>query len=101
MHVRNLLQALLEKTKKGRSSMQITIREQEVLCLVLCGHTNKEIAEALNISGYTVRDHVSSILRKKKAKTRAILLAKYLPKARIKKLQPPTSVGLCIEAGSR
>jgi DNA-binding NarL/FixJ family response regulator len=39
-------------------------RELEVLELVAAGHTNKEIALHLDISNQTVKNHVSSILRK-------------------------------------
>jgi DNA-binding NarL/FixJ family response regulator len=39
-------------------------REIEVLELVAAGRTNKEIAVKLNISNQTVKNHISSILRK-------------------------------------
>lgn len=39
-------------------------RELEVLDLVAAGRTNKEIAQQLDISNQTVKNHVSSILRK-------------------------------------
>ncbi len=39
-------------------------REIEVLDLVASGRTNKEIAVKLNISNQTVKNHISSILRK-------------------------------------
>ncbi|KPW80116.1 LuxR family transcriptional regulator [Pseudomonas syringae pv. coriandricola] len=78
--------------------MWVTMREQEVLGLLLQGFTNKEIAKQLSISGYTVRDHVSSLLRKNQVKTRAELMARcvslLIP---IKNTPPPTSVGLCNE----
>lgn len=35
-----------------------------MLDLLLQGRTNKKIAQQLRISGFTVRDHVSSLLRK-------------------------------------
>ncbi|GBH19388.1 DNA-binding response regulator [Pseudomonas syringae pv. actinidiae] len=78
--------------------MWVTIREQDVLGLLLQGCTNKEIARQLSISDYTVRDHVSSLLRKSQVKTRAELMARcvslLLPE---KNTRPPTSVGLCGE----
>lgn len=39
-------------------------RELQVLELIAAGHTNKEIAVQLDISNQTVKNHVSSILRK-------------------------------------
>ena len=39
-------------------------RELQVLELVAAGRTNKEIAVQLDISNQTVKNHVSSILRK-------------------------------------
>lgn len=75
--------------------MWATIREQEVLSLLLQGFTNKEIAQRLRISGYTVRDHVSSLLRKNCVKTRAQLVACCVSCLMARKAtRPPTSVGL-------
>lgn len=42
----------------------LSSREQEVLCLMAKGQGNKEIAQNLYISEKTVKNHVSSILRK-------------------------------------
>ncbi|NOK58208.1 MAG: hypothetical protein GFH27_549279n15 [Chloroflexi bacterium AL-W] len=42
----------------------LTPREREVLCLVAVGLTNKEIAQKLVLSHYTVQDYVRSILDK-------------------------------------
>ncbi|MDB6047326.1 MAG: LuxR family transcriptional regulator [Pseudomonas sp.] len=60
--------------------MRVTRRERDVLALLLRGNTNKQIAEALNISGYTARDHVSSLLKKSGVKTRAALMAQFMAK---------------------
>ncbi|WP_199266887.1 helix-turn-helix domain-containing protein [Pseudomonas viridiflava] len=82
--------------------MWATLREQEVLALLLQGCTNKEIAQQLCISGYTVRDHVSSLLRKNQARTRAELMARCMSFLLTpgKPRSPPTSVGLFIEMTS-
>lgn len=42
----------------------LSMRELEVLDLVAAGRTNKEIARHLEISNQTVKNHISSILRK-------------------------------------
>ena len=64
--------------------MRVTRRERDVLCLLLRGKTNKQIAETLNISGYTVRDHVSSLLKKSGVKTRAALMAEHMSERELK-----------------
>ena len=79
-------------------TMWATFREQEVLGLLLQGCTNKEIAQQLCISGYTVRDHVSSLLRKNHVKTRAELMAHCVSQLMGRQMRlPPTSVGLCAD----
>lgn len=76
--------------------MWATLREQQVLGLLLQGFTNKQIASRLCISGYTVRDHVSSLLRKNRVKTRGELTARCVARLLARKpAVPPTSVGLC------
>ncbi len=54
----------------------MTKREQDVLRLLTTGKSNKQIALDLGISDYTVRDHVSSLLRKQGVGSRAELIAR-------------------------
>jgi len=56
----------------------LTKRELEVLRLLADGHTNRAIADALVISGGTVKFHVNSILRKLHAANRAEAVSRYL-----------------------
>ena len=48
----------------------LTLREREVLEMMMEGLSNKEIAAHLNISAHTVKFHISSILGKLGASTR-------------------------------
>lgn len=54
----------------------MTNRELEILELLSYGKTNKQIAAELGISDFTVRDHVSSLLRKSGARNRTELVAR-------------------------
>ena len=49
---------------------ELTDREKEVLNLIIGGLSNAEIGQQLNISTYTVKNHVSSILVKMNAASR-------------------------------
>jgi DNA-binding NarL/FixJ family response regulator len=49
----------------------LTEREREVLELIAGGSTNREIAEKLYLSPYTVKEHTSALYRKLGARNRA------------------------------
>ena len=53
-----------EPAKNGSAMDQLTPREQEILCLLAEGQSNKVIARNLGISDGTVKLHVKAILRK-------------------------------------
>ncbi|MDP8950948.1 MAG: response regulator transcription factor [Actinomycetota bacterium] len=58
------------RLEKNSLKAWLTPREKEVFALILKRRTNAEIAEELYISLYTVKNHVSSILRKLGLKSR-------------------------------
>ena len=57
-------------------SIHITKRQRQVIELIGDGSTNKEIAQQLNLSPYTIKSHVSNILGKLSLNTR-VQIAKY------------------------
>ncbi|HEX9757172.1 MAG TPA: response regulator [Nitrospiria bacterium] len=59
------------------SSLPLTRREIEILCLLSRGMVAKEIADSLNLSNATVRTHIQRILQKLKvhSKLEAVVLA--------------------------
>lgn len=59
----------------------LTRRQRDVLALVVQGHANKTIAERLGLSASTVELHVSSILEKASAESRAELASKFWTEA--------------------
>ena len=54
------------RRRKGRLpvAVRMTKREREVIALIADGLSNKEIAQMLNLSPYTVKSHVHNILEK-------------------------------------
>ncbi|MOA48195.1 Transcriptional regulatory protein DegU [compost metagenome] len=60
-------------TAKREAVECLTTREQEILSNVADGLTNKEIAEKLNISEHTVKNHLKNILHKLQLQNRVQL----------------------------
>ena len=54
----------------------LTRREREVLFEIVCGRSNREIADRLGVSVTTVNKHVHQILTKLEAKTRAQVISR-------------------------
>jgi DNA-binding NarL/FixJ family response regulator len=59
--------------KNGAQSVvaKLPARQRDVLRLVVAGQTNKEIARALSLSPFTVRSHVSALLKNLEQSTRS------------------------------
>lgn len=53
------------------SKPELTLRQQQLVSLVAQGLTNKEIASRLNLSEFTVRNHIHRILKQVDAETRS------------------------------
>ena len=77
--LQELLQGLrsLHGLPSDKTDMALTEREQEVLHQIALGRTNREIADALVISGETVKTHVGNILTKLQLahRTQAVIYA--------------------------
>ncbi|MDQ3003194.1 MAG: response regulator transcription factor [Fibrobacterota bacterium] len=55
----------LSKGKRNlKSAIRMTVREKEVIALIVDGMSNKQIAERLNIAIFTVKSHVHNIMEK-------------------------------------
>jgi len=48
----------------------LTIRQQQLICLVAKGLTNKEIASQLNLSQFTIKNHIHRIMKQVEAVNR-------------------------------
>ncbi len=53
------------------SRPELTLRQQQLVSLVAKGLTNKEIASRLNLSEFTVRNHIHRILKQVDAESRS------------------------------
>ena len=58
------------RLSERKSFENLTVREREILHLLVLGEANKEVADALGISEHTVKSHVKSILAKLKVRDR-------------------------------
>jgi DNA-binding NarL/FixJ family response regulator len=57
--------------QNSASKQDLTLRQQQLVTLVAKGLTNKEIASHLNLSEFTVRNHIHRILKQVDAGSRS------------------------------
>jgi two-component system, NarL family, response regulator DegU len=76
-HVLQQFQELSSKTEAEAFISPLTPRETEILEFIAKGYLNKQIAAELGISEQTIKNHVTSILRKlnANARTEAVVVA--------------------------
>lgn len=58
-------------TERSPAKPELTVRQQQLIALVAKGLTNKEIASHLNLSEFTVRNHIHRILKQVDAESRS------------------------------
>ena len=68
----------LIKSDTEGSLMKLSPKEHDVLTLIACGFTDKEVPSKLNISIRTVQSHLSSILLKLNARNRVNAVVVYM-----------------------
>ena len=71
-----MTQLKMKSLIKNESSNTISERELLVLKLVSDGYSNTEIAEKINISQFTVKNHRNKLLKKMKVKNTAQMIKK-------------------------
>lgn len=65
-------------TDEAKRHFHLTDREHEIVVNLADGRTNREIADLLEISEHTVKEHIKHILRKTESSTRTGILAQVL-----------------------
>jgi DNA-binding NarL/FixJ family response regulator len=58
------------REKKYGAKLGLTYRQRQLMALVAVGMTNKEIANQLNLSEFTVKNHVARVMRQLNADSR-------------------------------
>ena len=79
---RMVIETFRAPTTGEGSSAELSQRENEILCFVSKGHSNKEIGLELNISYYTVRAHLRKIYEKLHVHGRSEAVVKAMQSAR-------------------
>ena len=74
----NYIYTSKEKVRIKMSKGILTKREREVFELLIKNYTTRDIAEKLNISEKTVRNHISNVMQKLGVKGRAAAVVELL-----------------------
>jgi DNA-binding CsgD family transcriptional regulator len=78
-HLLFLVERLPEKREinfeQVRSKYKLTKKEIEIVKLLSQGYSNKDIAQSLSISEYTVKDHIKNIMEKMDCSSRGEIMA--------------------------
>ncbi|MED0687208.1 response regulator transcription factor [Anoxybacillus ayderensis] len=78
IHILNVVLDDVYKKKIWEENIsRLTKREREVFLYLVKGYRNKEIADTLHLSEYTIKNHIDSILNKLDAKSRLEVIAKF------------------------
>jgi DNA-binding NarL/FixJ family response regulator len=74
-----------DQTEAALASLGLTMRQTQVLALLLRGQSNKLIARALNLSVETIKDHVAAVLRSLNvsSRTQAVLAVSRISNPRL------------------
>jgi DNA-binding CsgD family transcriptional regulator len=65
-------------TAEAKTHFNLTDREHDIVIQLADGRTNREIADSLNISEHTVKEHIKHILKKTQTSTRTGIMAQIL-----------------------
>lgn len=75
---RRVIESFRLKAKTRDESLHLSVREEQILLLLSKGHSNKAIAERLEISGDTVCYHVKHVFEKLHVQTRTQAVVRYI-----------------------
>lgn len=79
---RKVVQAFQEPVAAKENDAELTDRERDILNALARGFANKEIADQLNISPFTVKAHLANIFEKLHVRSRTEAVMAYLKQAR-------------------
>ncbi len=78
-HIMVLMERIVEKRQvdidKARREFDLSKREAEVVYFICQGLANREVAEEMFISEFTVKDHIKKIMKKMRASSRNEIVA--------------------------